>query len=119
MHLSRRRDDLPRPSVSASWDGRLDAARTVQDVLDIARDFIASFSPEEVQALPERCQLPTKLFEEDVCAYAYELMRTEVTANAADDALHKLAPFFSHACGQLALLHANRAARPPYVERRA
>ena len=88
--------------MSVSWQDRLDDASNVHDVVEIARDFLATWDRFEVAALPEACR-PGKIFDaNDVTSYAFQL-RSHECENDWDAArlIHKMASFFSNASARL------------------
>jgi hypothetical protein len=93
----------------STWQDRLDSASSEIELLEVARDFVATFSPYDVCRLPQAC-VPTKLVDcDDVTSYAFTL----VTANCDDQGdaarcLGALSSFFSKASARLSCL----AARP-------
>ena len=86
-----------------SWQDRLESASTEGDVAVVARDFVAQFSPQEIESLPTACR-PRKFFvADDITDYAFVLVRNhcdDQTETAA--VVHKLAGFFSSASIRLA-----------------
>ena len=92
--------------TATTWQHRLDIAPDCHAVLGIAREFLASIPPCEMHALPERCRPPGKLFQDDIAAYAFELVTHECNAPEVCELAHKLARFFSHAATRLATLTA-------------
>lgn len=90
--------------TGATWHQRLDLAHSPQAVVEIARDFVAGFSPYELHALPVQCRPSTKLFVEDIGQLAFELVQHGcATANTAET-VHRLASFFARASARLAQL---------------
>jgi hypothetical protein len=85
-----------------SWQDRLDEALSEAEIVDIARDFIATFTPAEMNRLPQECR-PGKFFEaNDVTSYAFSLVRHECgDDDATAQLVHKLAHFFSNASTRL------------------
>jgi hypothetical protein len=103
----------PHPAISVSWQGRLDGCETCAEVVSVARDFLASFSPYELAVLPEEVRAPAKLHDgEDLTPYAFELVRRNCDKDppAVADLVHKMGHFFSHASIRLAELQARTAA---------
>jgi len=97
------------PHLTAiSWQQRLDLSYSEKEVVDVARDFLACFPPNQIYALPERCRPPGKLFADDVAAYAFELVRHECSTPDTAELVHRLARFFSHAATRLAQVSALR-----------
>lgn len=89
-----------------TWQRRLGIASDGQEVLDIARDFLATLSPFELHSLPESCRPPQKLFQDDIATYAFDLTNHECNSAEPGELVHKLARFFSHAATRLATLTA-------------
>jgi hypothetical protein len=89
-----------------TWPQRLDLARDEAEVIGIARDFLAMFTPYELDSLPKPCQPPLKLVDrEDIAAYAYDVVRHDCDDNPeVAEIVHKLAHFFSHASMRMAQL---------------
>ena len=88
--------------TAITWQQRIDSAHTEEEVVEAAREFLASFTPYELSALPAPCRPPSKLVDrDDVSNYAFDLVRHECETPAAMDLAHKLARFFSHASTRL------------------
>ena len=84
--------------MSFSWQDRLDDASNVHDVIEITRDFLATWDRHEIAALPEPCR-PGKVFDaNDITSYAFQLMQAdcEIDAEAAP-LMHRMTGFFSNA----------------------
>ncbi len=91
----------------SSWFRILDNAATVHDVVAVARDYFAAWTPQEVARLPRACR-PGKIRDESDLE---ELHRNAVeayrgTRATGDDltCLQRLAGFLAHACVRLAQL---------------
>ena len=95
-----------------SWAARVEGAGSAQEVVQVAREFLAQLTPYEVHALPAACMPPPKIVDaDDVTAYAVGLVRHDCADSFGDPGLaHKLADFFSHASGRLARLAQDGAA---------
>lgn len=78
-----------------SWQERLDLAETEDDVVLVARDYLASLHHSEIADLPEVCK-PRKLFTAaDVGTYAFDLARCDCEDREGIAKLvHRLAAFF-------------------------
>jgi hypothetical protein len=87
------------------WHGRLLDAATPSEVIELVRDFVASWSPEEMATLPRDCR-PGKIVDsEDVAGIAFALVRRSCAADRlGDDLLQRLAAFFTDASQQLSRL---------------
>jgi hypothetical protein len=99
--------------TGTTWQHRLDGARTVEEIVQAARDFLAAFEPLELASLPEACRPHAKIVDgEDVSSLAFELVREECAEGShTAELVHKLARFFSHASMRVAQL----TARDPVV----
>ena len=90
----------------------LDESGSPEEVVAVARDFVALISLEELSALPPDCR-PHKLVDaDDVVDYAVTLVRESFTGEGASDpVLQHIATFFTHACTRLSVLgtHADTA----------
>ena len=90
-----------------SWQDRLESALTEGEVVVVAKDFVAQFSPQEIESLPEPCR-PGKFFDaNDITGYAFMLVRNHCEERAeAVDLVDKLATFFSNASIRLSQIMA-------------
>jgi hypothetical protein len=92
------------------WPNVLDAARTEQDLVKIVREYVATWSPEELGRLPAPCR-PGKITDgEDVSDFAFCLARAHLSfSGALADRLlmERLMGFFTHASARLAALQAS------------
>ena len=69
-------DRIPR---SQAWFDQLVAAGTAEDVVRVAREYLATWTPSEISALPPDCRPPRNLkFAEEVVDYAFSLVRANV-----------------------------------------
>jgi hypothetical protein len=93
--------------MTTSWQGRLQEAASEADVIMVAKDYVARFTPEEIELLPEPCR-PGKFFEaNDVTSYAFALVRHDCGDDReAAKLVHDLAAFFSNASTRLSQLMA-------------
>jgi hypothetical protein len=84
--------------TTIDWENRLATATTEPEVVTLAKDFLASFTPGEIARLPESCR-PRKLFDaDDVTNYAFDL----AWQNCEDgDVIERFARFFSQASRRL------------------
>jgi hypothetical protein len=88
-----------------TWQMLLDGAHTEQDVIHVARDFIASFTPHELELVPEQCRPGKVVDADDVSRLGYDL-----TVHRGDDAapagavIESFARFFRDATERLAII---------------
>jgi hypothetical protein len=94
---------------TVTWAELLATALTPEEVLDITRDFIASWTPYEIAALPDPCRPPADGFRapEDIVLYAYTLVSYHCGAGAADEDVFRMAKYFSDAARQVAHVMSN------------
>ena len=92
-----------------TWQDRIQIASTEAEVVVAARDFVAQFTPDEINELPSLCR-PGKFFDaNDITSFAFAL----VQHHCGDDAktaklVQKLATFFSNASIRLSEIMASR-----------
>src|SRR4051794_19394623 len=93
--------------MPATWQEKLQSAESEAEVMHLARNFLASFTPFEIAQLPEPCR-PRKLLDaNDLTEYAFDLVRHRCDDGVgAEYAAHRLSAFFSGAASRLAqILH--------------
>ncbi|HYC36498.1 MAG TPA: hypothetical protein VEC19_08765 [Usitatibacter sp.] len=97
--LERRAQAVP------TWQRRLRETSTPAEVIEVAREFVASWGPEEMAELPPACR-PRKLVDaEDVSSYALALVQHSCAADhLGDSALQRMAAFFTSAAQQISHL---------------
>ena len=80
-----------------TWQERLDSATSESDVVDVARDYLATVSPREFASLPETLR-PGKIVDaNDVTTYAFDLVRQECRDEGAQQLVQRLANIMSRA----------------------
>ena len=103
-HISRRRFI---GSTTALALGSLQIV-TEEEVASTARDYLASWSPEEIFRLPKDCR-PRRIRDgEDINTYAFQLTRARFNRapDVDEDLLEKMMVFFTHAATRIAQLQA-------------
>ena len=80
------------------WIQRLKLARAEEEVMALAREYLASFDDYELRFLPVRCQPRVLLCANDVSTYAFDLVvhRCE-EMDASARLVRRLAEFFTFA----------------------
>ena len=97
----------PYPEGSISWLGRLGQATSEPEVVEAAREFLATVDPAEVARLPEALRPPKLTDAEDVSAYALDLVRLDIERGPdTQRTLQRLATFFSRASTRLSQIFA-------------
>jgi hypothetical protein len=101
IHSFHARQDHHRSATT--WQMLLDSAAAEHEVVHIARDFIASFTPHEVELMPVECR-PRKLVDgDDVARYGYDLaMHRWDREDAGTAVVEVFAKFFADASERVA-----------------
>ena len=98
----------PRAGSPPDWLSLILASSSEEEVASTARDYLASWSPEEIFRLPKDCR-PGRIRDgEDINAFAFQLTRARFdrAANVDEDLLEKMMVFFTHAATRIAQLQA-------------
>lgn len=91
-------------TLLVTWQQRLAEAFTIEQVLWVVKDFMTSWHPEEIAALPEDCRPGEIESADDVSIYAYKVITRQCAAREPDVALHRMAAFFSAAAQRVSTL---------------
>jgi hypothetical protein len=104
--LPKRTADTPQ----VTWQSQLSLACETAEVISIAKDFLASFTPYEIASLPEPCRPPPRLVDaDDVNSYAVDLVRHICDeAGVSAEIIHRLAAFFADAAARISRLMGDR-----------
>lgn len=107
-HLHRHGYD-PRASSPPDWLSLLLASSSEEEVLSTARDYLATWSPQEIFRLPKECRPGRMRDGEAVSTIAFQITRAHCLGrpNVGDERyLEKMMVFFSHAATRIAQLQA-------------
>ncbi len=100
--------------LSPDWKALLDDAESEREVVSLTRDFLATWTPEEIHALPAECRPGHIRGGDDVTYWAFEYARIHC-ATPDDPVLAipilKLRTFFSHAAARLSQVSARRGSQ--------
>jgi hypothetical protein len=98
-------DDLGSNTMGLTWIDRIDSAATTADVIEIARVYCASITPNEYAQLPGKCR-PRKLVDgNDLAEYAFDLVRETCRMEPEPSPLvSKMAAVMSHAANRISEL---------------
>ena len=92
--------------LNDKWQKMIASAARKSDVVAAARDFLSSWSPEQIAALPPDCR-PGEMNEaEDVIDYAFILVSKQCAAEHQPPALNAMASFFAAASMRLSEISA-------------
>ena len=85
-------------SSHLTWADLLAAATTPGQVIAVVRDFMATWTPQELAALPADCQPPNKFgLPEDIVLYTLMLVDHEMKERERDAGVLRMSAFFSEA----------------------
>ena len=84
----------------------LRAASSEQDLVRLAQDYIALWTPEELASIPRNCRPGHVRDGEDLADAAMELTRARIASFEAEPPLVEMEAFFAHACVRLSQLEA-------------
>jgi hypothetical protein len=98
------------------WRSLVNAASTEEEVVSATRDYVATWTPEEIARLPDDCR-PGRIRDgEDIGRWAFDLATAHCAMNVEGDQeelLTKMLVFVTHAAGRLAEI---KAANAPDME---
>jgi hypothetical protein len=110
--LERRSQSRARQSATLApdWKALLDDARTERAVVRATQDYLATWTPQEMHALPEECRPGQIKGGDEISFWAFELTRIhcETSDPAAAVLIVKMMTFFSHASERLSKLQTIR-----------
>lgn len=94
--------DIPIPA--SDWQDRLETARSVPDVVDACSEFVAQYTPAQLNELPPGCRPPDRLDALAISTYAVELVRAELAPGSGltNPMLRTFALFFGDAAASVA-----------------
>jgi hypothetical protein len=88
---------------STSWQDRLDAAFTAEDVVEVARNYLSTLEHWEMSLMPERCRPGRMVDGSDLAAYAFTLAKERSSVDPAiSTVIDRLSLFFANAATRLA-----------------
>lgn len=89
----------------STWQSLIDAATSEHDVVQIARDFIASFTPHEIELMPKECR-PAKIVDgQDIASFSYDMATHRCDeSHASAPIVQAFVSFFSDAAQRLAYI---------------
>lgn len=101
------------PMTPVGWEERVDLCDTDDEVIQVARDFLARLEPWEVSLLPVPCKPPKLLTARDISEYAFEVVCWERDHSDRSLLVTKMATFLARASirlSQIAMAGANDSA---------
>lgn len=88
----------------SDWHWLLRSATSEEEIAGVTRDYLATWTPEEIAALPAECRPPRVRDGEDISQWAFNLARARAAAPGPESEalLDKLAGFVGDAIARLA-----------------
>jgi hypothetical protein len=87
--------------MSSHPPDRFQSAHDEREVVNVLRDALRHWEPEELARLPESCR-PGKIRDgEDIANHAFILTTTRIESDESDEMLIQLETLFAHACRRI------------------
>ena len=97
----------------------LRAAASEEEVVRIARDYLAQWTPPELGSIPASCR-PRRISDaEDLADGAFALTKARIDTSTSQPLLEEMETFFAMACARISELEAipQRGGGKPYLTR--
>ena len=90
---------------SPTWPDLLNAVDSPEEVLSVVKNFLATWDPFELNALPLECKPPAYFLQpEDVVSFAFTVVQHHCGLGSGDPGTFRMATFFAHAARRIATL---------------
>ena len=100
------------PPQSLTWSELLERASSTDEVLRITRDYLASWEPRELAALPKACKPPAHFTAaEELVDYSFTLVQHHCGEGTNDEGILRLARFFAEAARRVVALLSQQGAQ--------
>jgi hypothetical protein len=95
---------------TTDWTQRLKGVRSSEDVVWIAQEYLATWSPERIEGLAPNCRPARMSDADDVSLFAFTLVQEQCRAGVHSAELQAMANFFAAAASRISqiLAHAKR-----------
>ena len=97
--------------MDPAWHSRVEEMPTVEGVVALMRDYVASLTPEQLSQLPERCRPLRVKAEDDLEYWTFRLSSIPGGQRMDDGFVQDLFMHFLHASLRITQIHRERAAR--------
>lgn len=98
------------PARAATWPDLLAAAESPEELFDVVRDYLATWTPQELASLPRQCVPPHRFaLPEEIVTFTFTLVEHHLKSRGDNASLARLEGFFSHASRCVAKLMSERA----------
>jgi hypothetical protein len=91
------------------WHSMIDGAESVEDVVVLARDYVATLTPRMLTGLPEHCRPMRVKAEDDIEYWTYKLSATPQGERCDLQLLQDVFMHFLHASLRISQIHRARA----------
>ena len=82
-------------ATNSAWQGRLNMASSTAEIVVLAREFLATWSADDLAKLPDTCEAGEMSSSDDIAYYAFRLVREQCSGDAQCVELHRMATFFA------------------------
>ena len=96
--------------LDPAWHSRVESAGSVDEVVALMRDYVATLTPEQLAQLPERYRPMRVKAEDDLEYWTFRLSSVPQAQRADPVFAHDLFMHFLHASLRVTQLHRERAA---------
>ena len=93
------------------WHSRVDSARTVDEIVMLMRDYVASLTPEQLALLPDKYRPMRVKAEDDLEYWTFRLSSIPAGDRLSQGFAQDLFMHFLHASLRVTQIHRERAAR--------
>lgn len=91
------------------WHSQVESASSVEEVVALTRDYIATLTPKQLARLPERCRALRVKAEDDIEYWTFRLSSIPGAERLPGDFVQDLFMHFLHASLRIAQIHRARA----------
>lgn len=93
------------------WHCRIEVAESVDQVLGLVRDYIASLPPESIARLPDACRALRVKAEDDVEYWTFRLSQRAIEPAVDEELRQEVFNHFLHASMRISQIHRAQAER--------
>ena len=97
---------MRRTVLSEKWQKAIQSAARTSDIVAAAREFVSSWTPEQIASLPAECRPGEMNNAHDVADYAFTLVSKQCADEDQPPALNAMASFFAAASIRLSEISA-------------
>lgn len=90
--------------VGLAWAGRLETARSVNALVSVAQEYVATWTAIGLAKLPNGLRPPSIGGPDDIAAYALDLVQRQCSGRDSSEELTRMASFFAAAAHRQSLI---------------